>query len=372
MNKLLILSVYPAPYRLQLFQMFRNRYEVDIFFEHQNGDERNQEWFEKGDYHTLDTEKGLEKYRVKIRNIKEYNLVAIYDYASMTAIKLIMLCKLYRIPYVVNCDGVMLLEHTKWYKEILKTFLLRTAAGYLASGKNAKQYFLKYGAKEEKVYLHTFSTLNKEDILAEVVSEEEKRQLRNKLGLPRDGKLVIAVGRFIPLKRYNELIQAWKTMSKEYYLLLIGGGSEQECYEETIRSLQLGNVLIEPFHKKEELLEYYKASDIFAHPTSYDVWGLVINEAMACGLPVVASDTCIAALELVEQGKNGFIVSMGDDTKMCECIRNILKDKEVEHDMAMNSLETIRPYTIEHMAQTHMLFFKEIILKNGENSNKRR
>ena len=69
------------------------------------------------------------------------------------------------------------------------------------------------------------------------------------------------------------------------------------------------------FLQTSELKQYYKLSDIFVLPTKYDVWGLVVNEAMSQGLPVISTSACVAAIELVSNGYNGYVIDRVDDWK---------------------------------------------------------
>ena len=360
-KRILIFGIYPAPYRVNLFERFYEKYDCDIFFLQSGGDERNEKWFTKSRYYTLDSIEGDKKYRNT--DIKSYDLVVFYEYSMTEAIKLILECRIKCVPYIINCDGVMLTEHGNIIKDILKKILISGAVGYLASGEMAKKYFKKYGAKDGSIYIHGFTTLNESDILKEPSSHSEKETIRERLGLPKSAKIAIAVGRFIKLKRYNELISEWKNMPRDYYLLLVGGGEEEETYRKTIKELGLGNIIIEKFHPKEELFDYYKASDIFVHPTSYDVWGLVVNEAMACGLPVVVSDHCVAGLELIKNGKNGYLIPMGNDDELCDKVRLVLSDEQNYNNMSHSVLNTIRPYTMENMANKHMEVFDKILSK---------
>lgn len=360
-GKILILSLYPAPYRMLLFSKLREKFDIDIFFETSQGDERNSKWFYNNGAYLLDSKEGKKEYKNACQQLRKYNLVVFYEYSTKESFKLICLCKFLKIPYAINCDGVMITSKDNIIKNWVKTFLIKTAAAHLASGEHAKEYFMKYGAKEETIHIHTFSSINAEDMLKTVPTKQEKYQLRKRLNLPVESKIAIAVGRFIPLKRYDELIRSWKKMPENYYLLLIGGGPKQENYEQTVQELQMNNVIIEPFHPMQELFEYYKASDVFVHPTSYDVWGLVVNEAMACGLPVVVSDKCVGGLELVEQGVNGYIVPVGNCNMMIEKARYVLENDDVAQNMAERCLATIRPYTINNMAETHVKVFEELI-----------
>lgn len=357
--KVLVLSIYPAPYRVELFNRLSLEYDLDVFFEKATGDYRDSDWFRKGKYYTLDSELGIKKYAQL--DIKSYSLVLVYDYASKTGVQLITRCKFNSIPYVINCDGVMMEKHGNFIRDIIKRYLIRGAAGYFASGENAKQYFLKYGANKRKVFIHTFSELEDRDILKRPLNIDEKRIIRKELGLPLDKRIAIAVGRFIPLKRYDALIRSWTDMPEGYTLLLIGGGNEKETYCKIIEKKQLKNVVIKDYLPKEKLFEYYKAADVFVHPTSYDVWGLVLNEAMACGLPVIVSDHCVAGLELIKNGKNGYLVTMGNDQEMCRRVIEVTSDKDLYRELSQNALDTIRPYTMTNMASVQLDAIKEIV-----------
>ena len=112
------------------------------------------------------------------------------------------------------------------------------------------------------------------------------------------------------------------------------------------------------------LKKYYKMADVFVLPTREDIWGLVVNEAMAYGLPVVTTDKCNAGLELIQNGENGYIVSTDNYIELEEGIR-----KTLDHSLVMgnNALLKIGDYTIERMAVDHIATLQ----KNGVNSIKK-
>lgn len=364
MKKILMIFSYPAPYRTEIIESIIAKYDADIFFLKHVGDDRNSDWFSKGNYIFLDDTDGVNKYKRCVKRLKDYRLVVFYEFSFKEAVKLLLKCRLKKIPYILNCDGVMLFKHGNFIKDAIKRIIIKGATAYFASGEHAKNYFIKYGAKEEKIYLHNFTALHKNDILNEPVSQDEKKRLREKLSLPLNVKICIAVGRYIPLKRYDTLLRLWKVMPQENILLLIGGGPEKELYETIIRQENLSNVILQDFHPFDELLEYYRAADLFVHPTSYDVWGLVINEAMACGLPVIATDTCVAGLELIKNGENGFISHLGDDKDFIGKIQVILNDDKLRDKMALCSIETIQPFYMENMVKSQIKTIDTIV---GEN-----
>lgn len=170
-------------------------------------------------------------------------------------------------------------------------------------------------------------------------------------------KIVISVGQFIPRKGFDVLLSAWKDCNKEYELYIIGAEPTKE-YIDIKNRLKLDNVHFEGFKTKEILKKYYCAADLFVLPTREDIWGLVINEAMANGLPIITTNRCVAGLELVEDGVNGFIVPTEDSAALAAKINKILADDSLRQRMAMESLKRIRPYTIENMSLAHCAVLK--------------
>lgn len=165
-------------------------------------------------------------------------------------------------------------------------------------------------------------------------------------------KIAISVGQFIHRKGFDVLLRAWAECDKEYELYIIGAEPTAE-YIELKKELGLDNVHFEGFKTKEVLKEYYQAADLFVLPTREDIWGLVINEAMANGLPVITTDKCVAGLELIENGVNGYIVPVENSHDLARQINTVLSDDALRQSMSANSLARVRPYTIERMAEVH-------------------
>lgn len=96
------------------------------------------------------------------------------------------------------------------------------------------------------------------------------------------------------------------------------------------------------------LKEYYYASDIFAMPSRGDVWGLVVGEAMACGLPVIASEKCLAAKSMIKQGKNGYVINENENVKeYVKVINEVAANKKLRMEMTKNNLEKIQKYAVD-------------------------
>lgn len=170
--------------------------------------------------------------------------------------------------------------------------------------------------------------------------------------------MILAVGQFIQRKGFDILMRAAVTLNDEVGIYIVGGEPPEE-YIKFKNRYCLNNVYFAGFKTKTELSEYYRAADLFVHPTREDIWGLVINEAMAYSLPVITTDKCVAGVELVETGSNGYIVPGEDVFGLNKAIVNALNNKYIKDIEALN-MAKMDQYTVNRMADQHMNIFQRL------------
>lgn len=352
--KVLILTTVMAPYRVQLFNEIGKNCELCVCFEQKRASERDDKWYDTGAYNfELIPLKGWDGgvSKLKFDIIKQIRCfdpdVAIaYEYSTPTAMLFMTLCKVKKIPYIINCDGGFV---TKSYKDVVKRFFIKNASALIASGEMAKKYFLHYGALKKQIYFNNFTSLHETDILKSPVTREEKQLYKEKNNIT-EKKVILAVGRFIHSKGFDVLLDALLEIEKGVGVYFVGG-KPTEDYINFVDENGLNNVHFVDFIVPEKLNEYFIAADLFVLPTREDVWGLVVNEAMAKGLPVVTTDRCIAGIELIENGVNGYIVPVEDSEALAVAMNKILSDEDLQEKMAKNNLKKIQDYTYEQSAK---------------------
>lgn len=358
-RKALVLSAFPAPYRIRVFELMSKQYDLDVFFGAGSNESRHADFYGKADvlpFTVLGNSEGDAKFKEALKKIRSYDFVMAYDYNQKCAFQAIVLCKLFHIPYFVNIDGAILRKHP--IKDAGKRFLLCSAAGGFSSGKSATDYLTYYGIAPEKIHTHCFTSLNAQDILTQTVTDKPER--KKALGLPQR-KTVIAVGQFVPRKGFDVLLRAWKPLDEVYQLLLIGGGDDGQLYADILREENLHNVIIHDFVPKEELTEYYRASDLFVLPTREDIWGLVINEAMANGLPVITTDNCVAGVELIQSGVNGYLVPVENTALLAQRMEEILGSDSLSSAMGEANLRRMQGCTLEKIAEAHCIAIEKTL-----------
>jgi len=363
MKRVLFLTNYPSPYRVHFFDELGKYMDVTVLYSDRVEDikHRNAAWFEEGE-HGFQTVRLTPKLRVGRRYLcfdvlpwlkKKYETIVICGYSSPTAILAMAYLRLRRIPFYMEVDGGLIRQDSR-LKHFVKKSLVCMANQWLSTGLHTTKYLVHYGAKEEKVTHYPFSSLYERDILEEPVSPEEKKNLRQELEITEE-HIILAIGQMIHRKGFDVLLQAAKDVDPDTGIYIVGGEATEE-YLRLREELGLNNVHFLGFQKKDRLAKFYKAADLFVLPTREDIWGLVINEALAYGLPTITTDRCVAGLELIEDGVNGYVVPVEDAKALAEKIKVVLAS-DLEK-MGKASLEKIRPYTLENMAKTHAEVFE--------------
>ncbi len=358
--KLLFMTNIPAPYRVLFFNQLAKKVDLTVLFENRNDKERNEEWYKNNQYlfHAVFLPR-KKRLKTLFSLLKEnYDFIIMGTYATKISAIARFYFKHKKIKYAISADGGFIQDQyfiTKW----IKTFFIRSASYWLSSGKETTKYLTYYGANIEQVYEYHFTSLTQEDILKKPLSYEEKLKLRKKAGYNYK-TIFLSVGQLVYRKGYDLLLDIVKenSFSNDVAFLIAGVGAKQEEYQQFLKDYKIKNVYFVGFKDKKEIIEYYKMADVFFFPSREDIWGLVINEAMACGLPVISSNKTLAALELL---KKDYLFNV--DNK--EGLQNKLyemnqKSKKELNQIGNENLNIIQKYTMEQMVEDHLNFLKEL------------
>lgn len=358
--KVLFLTNIPSPYRVAFFNELGKMCELKVLYEKRYDSHRDKEWLSKPSENFTEVFMEQKKIRreavicpsvISYLDSNLYDVIVIGGYSTPTGILAIQYCKRKNIPFILNADGGIINEENR-IKYAFKRHLIGSAKAWLSTGFSTNQYLEHYGAINHKIFAYPFTSTSNADLIK--VSEQEKREFKRILNI-QDKPTVLSIGQFIHRKGFDVLLDSWVKLDKEFNLVIIGGGEKKTELEEQIEHLDLKNVTLIDFLSSDVLSQYYKAADLFILPTREDIWGLVINEAMAYGLPVITTDNCVAGIELISD--NGYIVPVEDSAVLAEKAGKILRNDELREHMGWESLETIKSYTIENMAKVHLDIF---------------
>lgn len=356
--KILFITNIPVPYRVNFYNELGKYADVTVVFEAKSASDQGIKFnwnlesiknfkaifLSDGDI----KEKQIDWKIFKYLNAKEYDAIILTSYAYLTEMAFLIGLKLTRKKYYLSSDGGLIKYNESIFMRFLKKYLIHGAEGYFSPSAQTDDYLCFYGAEKNRLIRYPFTSLWKKDIIERPIQISEKIKLRKKYNVPYN-KMIIGVGQFIPRKGWDILLRAIKCSDLENVGLYIIGGIPTSEYNKIVEEQKLHNVHFLNFMGNEELAEYYLMADIFCLPTREDIWGLVINEAMAKGLPVITTDKCIAGLELVKG--NGAIIPVDNVENLRSAIISALKNT---CEYSEQSIKVISDYTIENMVRAYL------------------
>ena len=383
--KVLFTVNIPSPYRVDFFNELGRLCDLTVLFEKKTDDSRSG-GFRGGEMKNFTPIflKGIsyaaaDAFCPQIRDYladRSFDIVVIGLYHSLTGMYAIRYLNRHKIPFLLSSDGGTAKDGSG-FRENLKHKLISSADGWLSTGKLCDDYLVHYGADIKRIHRYPFTSVHRVQIIDHPFSIEEKGELRKELEVDKDKVILFSAGQFIHRKGYDVLFDAIGLLKKmdfdiyENISLYIAGGEPTDEYIKQIDLLEIRDkVHFLTYLNTEKITKYYRAADVFVLPTREDIWGLVINEAMAAGIPVITTDRCAAGVEMVTS-ECGDIIPADDSQALAEAIIKEYRytaeryQFSVEPDMysvrSREIITRINQYTIENMAQRHMEIFGDYL-----------
>lgn len=241
---------------------------------------------------------------LKTLNRIKPDVVVLNGYQQPTTLVALAWTKLHGKPAILLSESKEDDAPRKWLTETIKKTLIKSYQSALVGGKKHKDYLIKLGMDENGIFLG-HNIIGNKDYHPSKLSELPHPSTPQK-------PYFLAINRFITKKNIPTIIKAYaeyrqKQLSESWDLVLCGDGELRPQIESQIQSLDLeSSIHLTGFLQPKELLPYFAHAGCFIHASTQEQWGLVVNEAMAAGLPVIVSNSCGCFDELVVEGKTGF------------------------------------------------------------------
>jgi glycosyltransferase involved in cell wall biosynthesis len=233
--------------------------------------------------------------------------------------------------------------------------MLMGAEAIIVPGLKAREFVTAAGAKPEKVFVAPnaaqASTCSQAILNAEGLKKE--------LGI-RNEKVVLYLSRLVERKGLSVLIEAFSKLQDAVgaaFLVIAGEGPFRSQAEEKCRNLAVRNVRFTGFVREEDKASYFSLADVFVLPAirsgrEVEIWGLVLNEAMCFGKPVISTPAVGGAYDLIKDEVNGYVVKEGDAGALYERLKKLLKDPDAAAKMGFQAKKTIEEsFTFDLMTE---------------------
>lgn len=290
-----------------------------------------------------------------ISKITQYDpeAILVFGWAFQSHLKVLRHFK-GKIPVLFRGDSTLLDEAPGIsFRKIMRRMCLRWVYGHIDKalyvGTNNKKYYEANGVSDSKlVYApHAIDNTRFADIDGKY--EQQAREWVSSLGIPSDKPVVLFAGKLEAKKNPFFLVEAAKKLPAVHFIIVGNGILENEIRE---AAAQLTNITVLPFQNQAKMPVVYRLCDIFVLPSKGpgETWGLSVNEAMACGRVVVASNKCGGAIDLIENGANGYIIDPTPENFM-NALEILEKEKSRLKTFKVNSLEKIGQFSFEKIAE---------------------
>jgi glycosyltransferase involved in cell wall biosynthesis len=258
-------------------------------------------------------------------------------------------CRRLGVPTLVRGESNTLTPRS-WWKRLRHRLLLRFYSGCLVIGEANRQFYLRSGVSEARLIRAPYFVDNDRFSLQSDVLRKTRDELRQKWNICRDRVTFLYCAKFIAKKHPMDFLHALdiaRAQGDESHALLVGDGELRRQCEEFARDRGLPATFV-GFVNQSELPAAYAAADCLVLPSDHgETWGLVVNEAMACGLPALVSDQVGCALDLIVEDQTGKTFPCGNVNELARCLIALGSSPATLRTMGERARRHVQDYSIE-------------------------
>jgi len=352
MKKLAIISTHPIQYNAPLFQLLskRQNIQIKVFYTwsqaqkgfHDPNFNKKIEWdiplLDSYEYEFVENTsknpgtksfKGIQNPNL-IKSIKNYqaDAILIFGWKFQSHLKAMFYFK-NKIPVLFRGDSTLLDMQNK-IKTLIRQQILSFVYKYidyaLYVGQENKKYFLKHKLNPKQLIFAPHAIDNHRFSIENDIRKEKADSKRKDLGLKKTDIVYLFVGKFQAKKAPLDIIKLAGKIKKPHIKFLFVGNGE---LEQKMKSIAGENCFFMDFQNQQDMPIIYRMGDCLILPSHGpgETWGLVVNEAMACGLPAIVSNKVGCANDLIEENKTGFVFQKGKIDILVEIVNHLEKEK---------------------------------------------
>jgi glycosyltransferase involved in cell wall biosynthesis len=301
-----------------------------------------------------------ERFWALIRHFHAYkptvlNITGYFDWAQ---ILLMMYARLRGVRVVLSTESSAADRRRRGAKEWLKARIINLANAYFCFGSSTVEYLRSLGVDEASIAVKRAAVVDEDLILH---SFQEARQDQQTEVPARN---FIFVGRLAAEKNLRLLLRAFGRLQQStpeaasWGLLLVGDGPEKEALQQFVHDNKIGQVTFAGGYPWHRVPKWLAKSQVLVLPSTSEPWGLVVNEAMVCGLPVIVSERCGCAIDLVVHGQNGLVFDPYNQQELEQALLFFMENQERTKPMGDYSRRIIADFSsrlvAREMVQTYV------------------
>jgi glycosyltransferase involved in cell wall biosynthesis len=284
------------------------------------------------------------------------DVVLITGWYSVTLVRALFACRRLGVPTLYRGDSHLLSGPRGWKRPFwtLKTrVLLRQFDGFLSPGVRVHDYLRWYGVPERRIFQVPHAVDN--EMFADAAAPYQQRDVRaaarHRWGIDPDAFVVLFVGKLTTSKRPLNVVRAMARLAPNATLMVVGSGPLESAVREEAARLNV-SITMAGFRNQSELGEAYGLADCLTLPSDFpETWGLVVNEALATGMPCVVSNAVGCAPDMIRDGETGYVYPLDDIEALAMSLARVRHRKALAYDWGPACRALIAKYSYETMTQ---------------------
>ncbi len=308
----------------------------------------------------------MERAKALLSRARAYkpNVITLTGYYDPAQLALLFWAKLRGIRVIMQNESTTADNQRTGPKESFKRWLISLFDGFFCFGSRSADYLLALNVPPRKILLRKNAVDNQtlRRVYEQALSTRQAEQQH--LRLP--SRNFIYVGRLIGVKNVPALLTAFaqacqQAPAADWGLILLGDGADQPTLYQQTTELGLTNVVsFQPAQPWYRVPAFLALSDVLVLPSQSEPWGLVVNEAMVCGLPVIVSSQCGCVPDLVRDGTTGFVFDPANTDQLTQLLTNFMTGRVDTRAMRQAALDQIAPYAPEVVAREMLAGFTKV------------
>ena len=286
-----------------------------------------------------------------------FDVLWVHGYASLNSLRGILAAYSLGIPVLLRAESWLSDRPRGPLRLLSKQLFLRAlrpmVSAVLTLGSNNAAYWSFYFGRSVPQFLLPYAVDNAFFAQKSRAAQVQLPALQHDLDLDPGRPVILFASKLQVRKNASHLVEAYSRLLQregiraQPYLLIVGDGEERERLQTQVRELGLTGVRFTGFRNQTELPLFFALADVFVLPARHEPWGLVVNEAMAAGVPVVLSSDVGAAADLVTNGVEGFVYPTGDIAQLTAALASVLSGPETARAMGAAAARRVANWDFE-------------------------
>ncbi|WP_436714934.1 glycosyltransferase family 4 protein [Roseiconus lacunae] len=263
---------------------------------------------------------------------QQIDAVVVNGWVVKSCLQTLRACRRNKLPCIVRGESNHL-RPRPWWKRLAQRKLVRQFDAYLSIGNANREFYQSYGVTDHSLFDARYCVENERFFEASASLRGQRTELRRSWGVPPGATCFLFCGKFEAKKHPIELLHSFREAylsnhsDRPIYLLMVGDGELRSECEQIVKRYRLP-VTFTGFLNQSEIVASYIASDCLVLPSDHgETWGLVVNEAMACGMPAIVSSQVGCQSDLVRDHETGFVFDFGDWPMLTRVILEAASDR---------------------------------------------